>query len=34
MFELRFPPPYLTDDRQLADVTEAIAEVAETHGCR
>ena len=30
MFELRFPPPYLTDDRQLADVSEVIAEVLET----
>jgi hypothetical protein len=30
MFELRFPPPYLMDDRHLADIREVVAEVLET----
>jgi hypothetical protein len=30
MFELRFPPPHLVDDRHLADVRQVIAEVLET----
>ncbi len=30
MFELRFPPPHLMDDRHLADVRKVIAEVLET----